>query len=137
MAQKTFTEKDANIAISGIIDAIWGKGVIANNSPENINDDVIDVVNDVVNRIKSCSHAMVGVDVTYNILYSAPGSITEVLFGLAADMFANGLYDDKHNPLATYVGWINALFKNRRYKTCVVSAALYNRSRLEMAFLGL
>lgn len=137
MTQKTFTEKDINIAISGIIDAIWGKGVITDNSPENINDDVIDVVNDVVNRIKSCSQKMVAVDITYNILYSAPGGLTEVLYGLAADMIAHGVNDENNNPLATYVGWINALLKNRQYKTCVVSAALYNRSRLEMAFLGL
>lgn len=137
MAKQTFTENDYKKTISGIIDAIWGKGVIANNSPENINDEVIDVVEDVVKRIKSCSQAMVGIDITYNILYSAPGSLKEILFGLAADMIANARYDKNHNPLVTYVGWIRALLKHRQYKTCVVLAALYNRSRLEMAFLGL
>lgn len=134
MTQQT---ADTKFLISGIIDGIWGKGVIANNTPENINDDVIDVVNDVVERIKTCSKTMVAVDITYNLLYSAPGTIKEVLAGLVADMVANGINDPNHNVLATYIGWFNALRGNRQYRTCIVSAALYNRSRLEMAFLGI
>ncbi|WP_295849329.1 hypothetical protein [uncultured Neisseria sp.] len=137
MAQKTFTDNDAKIVISGIIDAIWGKGVVASNKPENINDDVIEVVNDVVENIKRSTRPMLAIDITYNILYSAPGSLKEVLFGLAADMFANGVEDPNHNIIATYVGWLNALYNKRQYRTAIVTAALYNRSRLEMAFLGL
>lgn len=134
MAQQT---ADIKFLISGIIDGIWGKGIIANNTPENINDDVINVVNDVVERIKTCSKKMVRVDMTYNLLYSAPGTIWEVLAGLVADMVANGIKDPNNNVLATYIGWFDALRGNRQYRTCIVSAALYNRSRLEMAFLGI
>ena len=56
MAQQT---ADIKFLISGIIDGIWGKGIIANNTPENINDDVINVVNDVVEHIKTCSKKIV------------------------------------------------------------------------------
>lgn len=137
MAQNNFTEKDFKIAISGLIDAIWGKGVVAANRPENINDDVIQVVEDVVNSIKTCSKRMLAVDVTYNFLYTAPGSLKEIMFAMAADMTANLRYDKDHNPLATFKGWLDVIRGNRQYRSCINTAALYNRSRLEMAFLGI
>ncbi len=137
MTTKTFTDADAKQAICGIIDAVWGKGVISSNRPENINSDVIAVVTDVVNSIKTCSKYFLAADIAYNFLYTAPGTIYEVLFGMAADMIANARYDEKHNPLATYVNWINVIRGNRQYRACVNTAALHNRSRLEMAFLGI
>ncbi|MFC5920730.1 hypothetical protein ACFPVS_08340 [Neisseria weixii] len=86
MAQHNFTDNDFKIAVSGLIDAIWGKGVVAANRPENVNDDVIQVVEDVVNSIKTCSKRMLAVDVTYNFLYTAPGSLREMMVGIIADM---------------------------------------------------
>ena len=53
-------------AICGIIDAVWGKGVISSNRPENINSDVIAVVTDVVNSIKTCSKYFLAADIAYN-----------------------------------------------------------------------
>ena len=81
-----------------------GKGVVASNKPENINDDVIEVVNDVVENIKRSTRPMLAIDITYNILYSAPGSLKEVLFGLTADMFANGVEDPNHNIICNLCG---------------------------------
>ncbi|WP_373753392.1 hypothetical protein [Neisseria weixii] len=136
MAQHNFTDNDFKIAVSGLIDAIWGKGVIAANRPENINDDVIQVVEDVVNSIKTCSKRMLAVDVTYNFLYTAPGSLREMMVGIIADMVANGI-KGAHDPLTTYKGWLNVIRSNRQYRSCINTAALYHRSRLEMAFLGI
>lgn len=136
MTNQKFTEQDAKLTISGIIREIWGDAV-ANNTPENMTQEVIDVVNDVISSIKTCSKRLLAVDITYNFLYTAPGTIWEVLFAMAADLIAQGMYDENHNPLATYTAWVNVLRGKREYKACVSTAALYNRSRLEMALMGI
>lgn len=126
MAKKSLNN-DVKVTTSAIIDQIWGKGVITSNSPENINEEVINVVNDVVNSIKQCSKRMLAVDMTYNIIYSQVNPFF--------DMVVNAVYDKSHNPLITYVNWFNAIKGNYQYKTCISTAALYHRSRLEMAFM--
>lgn len=77
------------------------------------------------------------VDITYNFLYTALGTIWEVIEGMAADMIANLCYDDKRNPLTAYIGWIRVLRGRRQYAAGVNTAALNYRSRLEPAFLDL
>ncbi|WP_118792646.1 hypothetical protein [Neisseria bergeri] len=136
MKNKTFTDHDIRVTISGIIKEIWGDGV-ASNRPENITPEVAAVVSDAVNQIKTCSKRLLAVDITYNFLYTAPGMIWEVIEGMAADMIANLGYDDKRNPLTTYIGWIRVLRGRRQYAACVNTAALNYRSRLELAFLDL
>lgn len=136
MTNNTFTEKEFKIVVSGIIDAIWGKGVIAANKPENINSDVIAVVESTVNSIKTCSKRMLAVDMTYNFLYTGPSSLKDLIFGIAADMAVNTVGKPR-NPLETFQGWIGVIRGNRQYRSCINTAALYNRSRLEMAFLGI
>lgn len=131
-----YSDEDAKIVICGIIKEIYGNN-LANNQPENITPDVIDIVTDAVNRIKSATYPLLGTHVVYSFIYTAPGSIFEVLFGLWADMVANGSHEDTQDVLQTYKDWIGAIRKNRIYKASISSAAVATRTGLELALMGI
>lgn len=133
---KDYTDQDAKIAICGIIREIYGDQV-ANNRPENISPEVIDIVTDAVNRIKSATRAIVSMDVAFNFLYTAPGTIWDVLFSMAADALAHLLEPGSwHDPLQTYVDWFQAIRGKRMYAMAIPVAAAATRSGLELALMG-
>lgn len=129
-------QQQAKTHIVQLIDTIWGKGAIRNNHADNINEDVAQVLDDTINQIKHCSKQMILVDVMYNFLYTKPTSINEILFGMVADSAANLVEDPEHNRLRTYLNWIALLRGHRQYKTCIHTAALAHRTRLEAALMG-
>lgn len=65
-------------------------------------------------------------EVTFSIFYSVPTSWGELLVTAALNV-AYGSVD----------GWIKALLKSWRYKTCVFSAARNYRSRIQMGLAGM
>lgn len=78
--------------------------------------DILSMAQAVLALIMALDRRLLTIDITYNFLYTAPDTIWEVLFAMAMDLIAQGRYGEHHNPLA---------------------AALYNRSRLEMAFMDI
>lgn len=137
MTAKTFTDHDVKVTICGIIRNIWGDA-IQNNSPEYITPEVVQIVDDVVKKIRNCSKRLVEYDQTFQFFYAGiPGTLWEMIVSLALGMIAEGLYGDKHNPLGTFVGWFDVMRGKREYIACINTAAVHNRSRLEIALLGL
>ena len=68
-----------------VINAIWGVGVIPQNTIDNINDDVIEKVDVALTSIRECSKAMIGIDAVFSIFYGTTYSSWKALLAAARE----------------------------------------------------
>jgi hypothetical protein len=69
------------------IAAIWPN--IANNNVGNISDEVVEIMDQVLNSIKTCSQAFAVIDITFSIFYGA-GSWKDILINAIANSTSVG-----------------------------------------------
>ena len=115
MSSKTFTDHDVKVTVCGIIKNIWGDAV-RNNTPEHITPEVVQIVDDVVKKIRDCSKRLVDYDQTIQFFYAGiPSTLWEMIVSLALGMIAEGIYGEGHNPLGSFVGWFNVVRRMHQY----------------------
>lgn len=113
------TEQKAGYVVA--IAAIWPN--MSNNTVNNISDEVAEIMDTVLDSIRTCSVALAGVEAAYNMFYDmATGTSWK-------DVLASAI-----NAIG---GWITSVRTNQQYQACVTVAAANWRSAIELALMGL
>ena len=107
-----------------VINAIWGVGIIPQNTIDNINDDVIEKVDVALTSIRECSKAMIGIDAVFSIFYGTTYSSWKALLAAAREEVSK-----------TGADWIDVLLGSSRYKICVNTAKAANRTHVQNALI--
>ncbi|CAF1121371.1 unnamed protein product [Rotaria sordida] len=105
-----------------LIQSIWS-GVVRS-SPEQINNQCVDIVNTVLSEVIKCSHRLAYTEKLLQLLESPPDlvSITEVLVDIFIEAIRQWMESGQHEDI---------------YRTCLNAAKLKWRSPIEIALLGL
>ncbi len=109
-----------------IINAIWGDGIIHNNHPANINDEVVVIIEECLNYIREGSKGLLAINVALSIFYFPPSAYYEIINSFVI----SGLQGD-------IAGWIAIAKGDKIYKTTIYNAASTWRSPLQLALMGL
>jgi hypothetical protein len=103
------------------IDAIW-PGLPSNNIG-NISDEVAEIMDTVLDSIKTCSKALAGVEAVYDVFY-------DVVTGTS-------WRDVLVSAIGAIAGWIDSVRTDQLYRICVVVTAANWRSAIQMALMGI
>jgi hypothetical protein len=103
------------------IAAIWPN--MSYNDVDNISDEVAEIMDTVLDSIKTCSIALAGINALYDSFYGiATGTSWRDVLAAA---------------ITTIASWIDSVRTNQTYKACVSTAAANWRSAVELALMGM
>jgi len=107
-----------------VIDVVW-QGSMQNNEVENISDSVADKIEKVLYEIQKCSDQFSILFPIYDFIYAItyPAKWVDEMLG-------------SPHP-TTIASWINDLLANRKFKACVVTAAVNWKSSVQMDLNGM
>lgn len=134
------TQEEIKIAISQMIDVLWGKNTFGDNTPDNINPEVVKILNIVINEIKKCSSKLVTIEPIFSFLYSVPNFfvLTEFTISIAISAGASAIADliKTGNPLDTYLSWIKIVMNTKEYQTCVKTVVWRYKTPMALALVN-
>ena len=122
--ERTYGELNGCFVV--FIQKVWKNSLYADVSM--ITPEVEEVANTVFTQIRNCSYSLAAINATYEAFYSG-GNIWETLVGMGETGVTN--------IVAEVAGWIDTLYGSGNYYACINGAAVYWRSVMDLALLGL